>query len=459
MWTVKVLKRDRPLYVALADQLAADIESGRLAPGTRLPPQRALAAELGVDFTTISRGYAEARRRGLIVGQVGRGTFVRPDRTRDRQRNGGDSAQLVDLSLNLPPTHASEAAARALADTLAELQSDVAHLGLLDYQPNAGMSAHRAAGATWAAQHAGVEATPEEIVICSGAQHALTSLLMELTNPGDSVATESLTYPGFRALAARLRLTVEGLPIDEEGLRVEPFRAACRAGRIKVLYCTPTLHNPTAATMSGARRRAIARIARDADVAIIEDDVYGPLAARHPPSLTSFSRDRSYYIASLSKVVAPGLRIAYVLTPDARHAERLASAVRATSWMAAPLMGEIAARWIMDGTATQLLRLTRREIITRQQLARTILPHTVQVVPESLHIWLELPGAWSSAEFALLARRSGVSVAPADAFAVGKAPAAVRLSVGSPRSIEDLERALRVLAYLLESGPGAVARI
>jgi DNA-binding transcriptional MocR family regulator len=458
MWTPKPLPRDLPRYLALADRIAEDVASGRLPPGTRLPPQRDLADRLGIDFTTVSRGYAEARRRGLIVGHVGRGTFVRPRRegepaAADRM---ADRDETVDMSLNLPPGVAVEEAGRALADTLGALRAGGGLSALLDYQPHAGRPADRAAGAEWVARRLGVAVAPERIIVCAGAQHALTVCLLSLANPGDTVATEALTYPGFRALADQLHLRVEGLEIDEHGIRPRALRELCRRRNVRALYCTPTLHNPTTAVMPLERRLKLARVAREVGVAILEDDVYGPLAADAPPPLSSLLPSQSYFIASLSKAVASGLRIAYLLAPDVRSADRLAAAVRATTWMAAPLTAEIASRWIMDGTAERVREAVRTEVRSRQRLARSILAgQRIRTHPEGFHLWLELPAGWSSAELVMQARRAGVTITPADAFAVGTTPppAAVRLSLGAARTMQALERALRAVAGLLEGAP------
>jgi DNA-binding transcriptional MocR family regulator len=458
MWTPKSLPRDLPRYLALADRIAEDIASGRLQPGMRLPPQRDLAARLGVDFTTISRGYAEARRRGLIVGHVGRGTFVRPTREGEPLAADriADRGELVDMSLNLPPGIAVEEAGRALAETLGALRAAGGLSALLDYQPNAGRLTDRAAGAEWVARRLGAPVAPERIVICGGAQHALTVCLLSLANPGDIVATEALTYPGFRALAEQLHLRVEGVEIDEHGIRPRALRELCRRRTVRALYCTPTLHNPTTAVMPIERRRKLARVAEEFGVAIIEDDVYGTLATDAPPPLSSLAPAQSYFVASLSKAVASGLRIAYLLAPDARTADRLAAAVRATTWMATPLTAEIASRWILDGTAERVREAVRAEVRSRQRLARSILAgQRMRAHPEGFHIWLELPPGWSSAELVMQARRAGVAITPSDAFAVGSEPppAAVRLSLGAARTTDALERALRTVARLLEMAP------
>src|SRR5215207_4718475 len=144
-WTPRLTGDTLPLYVAIADALADDTESGRLAAGTRLPTHRALAATLGVDVTTVSRAYAEARRRGLVVGHVGRGTYVRGGGSRTVARA---TTALVDLTVNLPP-ELSDTCDAAMRRSLAELARSPRITALLAYAAVGGNAEHREAGATW----------------------------------------------------------------------------------------------------------------------------------------------------------------------------------------------------------------------------------------------------------------------------------------------------------------------
>ena len=462
MWTPRGLRREGPRYLALADRIAEDVTSGRLAPGVQLPPVRQLATRLGVDLATVTRAYREAARRGLLAGHVGRGTFVRPALAAGAAGPGlGEAVGVVDLSLNLPPRLAGDLAARALRETLAAVGAEDDPARLLTYHQNAGDEPHRAAGAMWIAAR-GLEAPAGRVVVTSGAQHALATVLLALLEPGDVVATEALTYPGFRALADHLHLQVAGLPLDELGIRPDALRALCRERPVKALYCTPTLHNPTAAVSPAARRRELAAVAEECGIAIIEDDVYGALVSDAPPPIAALAPTRTWFVASLSKAVAPGLRIGYVLAPGAREADRLAAAVRATTWMAPPLTADVAARWIRDGTARRLLAAHRAEAVARQALARRLLGGwDWRAHPEGYHGWLALPAPWSTAEFVAQARRAGVTVTPRGAFEVSTdAPAAgVRISVSAAADTESLGRALGRLARLLELGPDGAAPI
>src|SRR5262245_43570762 len=345
MWQPKLKDRPEPLYLALADALAEDVSAGRLDEGVRLPTHRDLAQSLGVTVGTVSRGYAEAARRGLVSGEVGRGTFVRasaPD------RRGGRSG-VLDLSLNHPPVLASEPARLGLKSALLALAGRADMGALLDYPADGGNASHREAGAEWI-RRAGVDASPDRVLVCNGSQHALMTVLATLFRPGDLILTEALTYPGVKAAALLLRLRLQGVALDADGLRPDALEAACRAGGARGLYCVPTLHNPTASVMPEARREELADIARRYQVSIVEDDIHALLPDERPRPLAALVPEATCYVTSTSKTLAPSLRIGYVLGPGG-WTERLAAGIRATTWSASPLTAELVSAWIRDGTA------------------------------------------------------------------------------------------------------------
>lgn len=450
-WAPKLGRRNGPLYLAIVNALADDIHRGRLRPGERIPTHRALAAQLGIDFTTVSRAYSEARRRGLVVGQGGRGTFVRDA---PAERDGGP-ARLVDLSLNVPAEPSGEDVGGELAHALGLLATDPTIGRLVRYAENEGAADHREAGAVWLGGR-GLEADPERIVVCSGAQHGIAVVLASLGVAGKVILAEGLTFPAMRPLAQYLGARLVGVALDEHGLRPDALEQACRTHQAVALCTVPTLQNPTASIMPAERRREIAGIARKHGLFLVEDDVYGSIPTDVPTPLSAYAPELSYYVASLSKSVAPGLRVAYALAPDGRGATQVASATRATLWMVAPLLVEIAARWIRDGTASRIARARREEATARYGAAVEELgPRLTRAHPYGYHAWLELPPEWPTAEFVAGSRRRGVAVSPSDAFAVDPSFAipAVRVCLGQAVSGAELSRALAVLAAMLDGHP------
>ncbi len=466
-WTPR-LRRQGPRYLAVASAIADDVLAGRLAPGDRLPPQRDLADAIDVTVSTVTRAYAEAERRGLVSGEVGRGTFVRPPAfgeasvaaaqgtpfgpgPRQRPRDPG----VVDLSVNtlLPHVHAGEIMAR-LAATAA--RGDAGRL--LNYQPYAGQREHREAGAAWL-QASGLACDPEDIIVTAGAQHALAVTLAALAAPGDVVLAESLTFPGMTALAGYLHLKVQGVRLDQEGLVPDALEAAARRSGARLVYCMPSIQNPTGAVMSRARRHRLVDLAERLDLTLIEDDTYGFLAPNVRP-VTSLAPGRSVYIASLSKSLAPGLRLGFLRAP-ARWLDRLVGAMFATVVTATPLMAAAAAEMIADGTAGRILEWKRREIKARQEIARRVLRRfAVRGQRMSPHLWLELPSRWTADDLVDEVARRGVLVTPGRQFAVVRreAPVAVRICLGTPPDRRVLERALETLAEVIGRSPRALGR-
>lgn len=454
MWSPALPADAEPKYQALVDALLRDVESGTLPPGTRLPPQRELAERLGVAIGTVGRAYAIAEQRGLVSGEVGRGTFVRgPEPGADPGTVEEEDPDLIDLSRSRLVRDPRVGSAGALLQSLAR-RPDLDRL--LDfYQPAPGMARHREAGARWMAR-SGLAVPPERVVVTSGAQHGAATVLASLTRPGDLVLTEHVTYTGVKAIASLLHLQLRGLPLDGDGIIPEAFEAACREAPPRALYCTPTLHNPTGRTTPFGRRRALIEIAERYDVALVEDDVYGFLPDEPIPPLTALAPALGYYITSTSKSMAPGLRVGYVVAPEGR-VDRVAGVIRASTWLIAPLLAELASEWIEGGEADAMVAWKREETAARHAVALRVLGRWLPgAPPRSFHIWLPLPEPWRTEAFVSQARARKVVVTPSEDFVVGReiAPHAVRVCLGATSSRTKLEEGLTRLAELLEEGPG-----
>ena len=457
IWRPVLFERGGPRYLAIAEALGEAIASGALLPGSRLPTHRELAEQLGVTVGTVSRAYGEAARRGLVSGEVGRGTFVRGGAV---DESAEDREETIDLAQNHPPGPVSRPERAALGSSLASIVGRADFGRLLAYPAAGGNPEDREAGAEWVAR-AGVSAAADRVLVCTGSQHGLTVVLATLLRPGDLLLTEALTYAGLKSVVGLLHLKVAGLPIDRHGLRPDALEQACRKGNARALYVIPTHHNPTTAIMPLERRQEIAAIAERYGVAIVEDDVHGLLPESRPVPLAALAPERTCFLTSTSKTLAPGLRIAYVLAP-APLVPRLTDSLRATTWAVAPLTAAVASSWIVSGTADSILAERRREARARQSLAREALAGAdFDAQPEAYYLWLRLPEPWRRDTFAAVLRARGVALTSAEAFAVGRDPAphAVRLCLGAVRSRDALRRGLGLVADVLHGAGEAGAAV
>lgn len=461
----------RPRYRGLALALADAIRSGRLAPGTKLPPQRDLAYRLGVTTGTVMRAYALVAQEGLVAGEVGRGTFVQSEASgamaakpavarlfgNDAIKNpvvpaatAADSG-MIDLTRNAP---AEVGQTQALAETMAALATrpdDLARLA--GYPPLAGRFEHVEAARTWVGM-LGIEVRSEQILMTSGAHAGIGLALRALCRPGDGLLSEALTYNAIRAIGHGLRLRIEPVVLDEGGLSPDALDAACQRTNARVLILQSTIQNPTTATLSLERREAIAEISRRHDLIVIEDDVYGLLPERSPPPLQTLIPERTIFLASASKSLMPGLRLGVVVTPPALAARFWAAQYEVSLGMPS-LSTEIFRIWIEDGTAARLAAAQRVETRARQAMARDILrDHDFAADPEGLHVWLTVPEPWRAAEFAQAAWGEGVAVMGGGSFSVARntSPNAVRICLAGPVDRVGLARGLRIVADVIGRG-------
>jgi DNA-binding transcriptional MocR family regulator len=433
-----------PAYLRIARALEAAVTGGELQPGDRLPPQRLVAEHLGVDLTTVTRAYSEARQQGLLEGAVGRGSFVR--------QPPADEAGRVDLTMNLPPIPEGFDLGRLLAETTAAVLGRTEAAQLMAYHPEGGSTGQRLAGRRWLEPVLGPRA-PQEILVAPGAQAALTAIFSTLCRPGDVVLAEPLTYPGLISLCRQLGVRLISCAADGQGLVPEAVIEVGRRERPRALYLVPTLQNPTALTLSERRRQALASAAAEAGAWIVEDDPYSRLLDAPPPALAALAPERVIYVATLAKALTPGLRLAYVASPPGEMAERLAAALRNIAQMPAPLMAAVATTWIREGQAQDLLKAVIAETRHRRRLAARLLPQA-KGEAESLHLWLALPPGASAAGLKAAAHGRGIALASQEAFAVTSSAApGARLSLGGPVRRSALERALQELNDLVAAEP------
>ncbi|WP_217177148.1 PLP-dependent aminotransferase family protein [Streptomyces sp. AC495_CC817] len=466
-------------YRRIADRIADDIATGRLQPGDRLPPQRVFARRRGIAGSTAGRVYTELVRRGLVVGEVGRGTFVRAAPTAPAGRALAESAGSapVNLELNYP---SAPGQSELLATGLAPLLRPDVLTDALGTAPATGTAAAREAAAGLLAT-AGWRPDPGRFLFAGNARQAIAAALAHLVRPGRRVGVESLTYPLVKEIAGRLGITLVPLATDGEGLRPEAVAAAHRAAPLSAVYVQPTLHNPTSVTMGAGRRAELAGVVRELDLPVIEDRIWSFLASGEPggepgemavgdvgalPPLAAYAPERVFVVDGLSKRVAPGLTVGFLVVPEGRVAGA-ADALRSGGWTAGRFALEAAVRWIGDGTVARLVAAKRADAAARQRLvAEHLAGFAVRGDARAYYAWWELPEPWRADTFRAAAAARGVAVTPGPAFRVagvrrgsgvlaGQAAAAadcVRLGLASvPPPV--LAGALRTLGDVARGGP------
>lgn len=448
-----------PKYVRIADAIADAVKAGNLPPDSKLPPMRDLAYDLGVTLGTVSRAYQEAERRGLVGGEVGRGTFIKGDgrypvpQVPRAFAFGGSRENLINLSMAVPPL--GDGGTR-LTETMQAITQDPALCDtLMDYQQHSGLPQHRQAGVDWA-RLMDVRTNIDCLTITNGAQHGILVALMALTRPGDTVLTECITYPGFIHLAAQLGLKLVPVEIDNEGMCPDALDAAIREHRPRAAYIVPTVQNPTTAVMSDDRRRRIGNILRRTGLLAIEDDIWGFLPNNPAPALATYAPDQVIYLTGLSKAMSPGLRIGYIAAPPGAN-DAIRAVARMSSWMTPPLMAEIAMRWLADDTGAELIAWQRAEAQARMKIASELLAgQNIRGHEHCYQIWLELPEPWRADAFRKEAEERGVAFLSGESFAVGRQPAphAVRLCVGSCRTRDEVAAGIGIVRDILERPTG-----
>ncbi|WP_455356225.1 aminotransferase-like domain-containing protein [Streptomyces sp. SYSU K217416] len=436
-------------YRRVADEVAAEIASGRLRPGDRLPTQRTFARSRRIANSTAIRVYGELVRRGLVVGEVGRGTFVRaaPPLPGPALAEATGAAP-VNLELNYPVAEGqSELMARSLepllrADVFTEATRPAAAAGTPE--------ARRAAAGLLA--RGGWQPDADRVLFAGNGRQAIAAAVSSLVRPGGRLGVEALTYPLVKAIAERLGVILVPLATDSEGLRPDALAAAHRSAPLGAVYVQPTLHNPLSVTAGEARRAELAAALDACRLTAVEDTTWAFLAPDAPPPLAAYAPGRTILLDSLSKRLAPGLTVGFLVTPDA-HADALAKTLRSGAWTAGRFNLEAATRWTTDGTVAAVVGAKRKDAAARHALVREHLAaFRVRTDARAYYCWWELPPPWRAETFVAAAAGRGIAVTPGSAFAVGghTAPDAVRIGLASPPA--------QTLAYALGTLAGIARR-
>lgn len=451
-WTPDPGALRRPAYQSLAGQYARAIAEGLLTPGTQLPPQRQLAFRLGLSVQTVSRSYGELIRRGLVSGEVGRGSFVLPPAGENRPPYLAERpSQIVDLSILKPVTEPMHV--ERLREGLHWVADNMAAAAAVSFRPSSVLPPHQRVAADWL-RRGGIEVAPDNIVITDGATSAITTAVMTAVPPGGTLAAAAITHHLLMPLCRYLGLHLEGLAMDDDGILPASLDQAARKGAVRAVYLQPAAINPMTILSSAGRRAEIVAVARRHDMAIIENDMLNALIVDRPPPLAALAPERVLHINGFTKSTLPGLRLAYLSLPE-RFSAAAANRHLVTNWIATPVMVELLSHWIGDGTVDALIRWQRAALAERHALARQVLAGVrFRSHPQALHIWVELPPGRNEDEFVAQARLRGVAVASGRAFRVSDHDRrdAIRIALGPTRP-DDLRCGLAVVAGMLASDP------
>ncbi|GAB2189205.1 transcriptional regulator MdrR2 [Sessilibacter sp. MAH1] len=454
IWQPNLEKYSSPKYKALAQAIDDAIAKGELRPGEKLPTHRKLADLLGVTVGTVTRAYAEAERKHLIESKIGSGTFVRTTGSGTSFEISHAEQGVIDLGFSFAlPLNQAELLSQEL-QLLSQDKKILQHI--LEYQPPGGMLHHREAGLQWLDITGIQSAEMERLIITNGGQHGFHSATAALCQAGDTALSCGLTYPGFSAVAQQLGLRHVGLEWDDQGVLPEAVKLACQRFKPRILYVNTRINNPTCEVMTEARIDSIAEILREHQVWVIEDDVQGCLQDKTLPTFTNRHPDISVFVTGTSKALTGGLRIGYLLAPQAVD-RAIRSAVQASCWMAAPMMAEIVSRWITNGTAQNIINSQRDIMDKRQKLVGEFLKDSsFKAAEKGYNVWLPLPETRRAQEFTKSLANRKVLVKPSTAFAAGhfNAPQAIRFCTGGHTSLADLRTALEIISdELKQPGP------
>lgn len=455
-----------PFYQRLADTIESDIDNGTLPPDSKLPPQRDLAFDIGTTVGTVGRAYALLRERGLVSGEVGRGTYVlartemkKAQESRDPRQEG---TRFLDAPLDklrfdttaAPDVGQSATIAQMLGSLAVENPSEVA--SYTRTFPDSWFEA----GSLWLARN-GFRPTPDTIVPTQGTHAGIVSAIVALTAPGDYVCFEHVTYSQVARSTALAGRRIALVQSDDEGLDPDHFDHMCAQKHPTMAFLMPTTHNPTCISMPTERRSRIAELARKHNVLLIEDDLYGRLSGDSAPMLAELAPERTIVASGLSKSVAAGVRGGWLSCP-ATYRHRIRVAHRLMSGGNPFILSALAAKLVHSGEAHSIERRSIDEIRIRTALARDALSgFSFNSQPNAPFIWLALPEAWNSGTFKNAAYENGVLVDDEDEFKAGRSDRVfhrVRFALSQPQHRSEVSRGLSIIRRLLEEGRAGYER-
>ena len=447
-WSPDFSQRTGPLYRVIAEKLEEDVLNGSLTPGTKLPPQRELADFLDINVSTISRAFKLCEQKGIICSTVGNGTFIASDAAANPFLLPEDGyLDIIELGPVFPAKNVNGMIVQQLKKMIAEPDFG----DLFQYGQSGGTEWQKKSAAKLM-KKTGYNVHPNQLLLANGAQNAITATLAALFQPGDRIGTDKFTYPGIKTAANMLGIRL--IPIQQKNneMTSDGILYACKNENIKGLYLISDMHNPTTHTMSEKCRKMIGQLAQQEKLIIIEDAIHSLLLEKPYAPIASYAPEHVIYISSLSKVVSPGLRLAFLAVPEA-YKQKITKALYNLNISVPPVMAELVCRMINSGNIDKIIAMHRSENRQRNAIADLYLsPYKLLGRPEGIMRWLILPKDMTGEAFAAKAYQHGVRVYGAERFAVGttKQVNAVRIAIAAPETHSQLTKGMEIIRNILD---------
>lgn len=472
IWSPDVIDTAKPKYKAVVTMIRDQIAVGGLQIGEKLPPVRDLAWQLKITPGTVARAYTVLTDSGVLQAEVGRGTFVADpkvvmedntppiplnlieiDSVRHNSGSGGDTVNL--FSPHLPNGGQAELIRHLLAEIAQDPPSGVMH-----YPSRRSATLAREAMVKWLQGAPIGPISSDDIVLSHGGQNAILLVFQTiLRGRRPTIFVEELAYPGFRRAAELVRAEVVSIACDEDGIIPEALAAAAeRHPEAQVLCTSPEVHSPTCGFTPMARRHELVKVARKADLQILEDDCYR-MGRAEGDGYRCLAPERGWYVSSLSKSITPALRIGCAIGPRGMSGALHRSAEHGFFGLATPMI---------DLTAALLSHPQLPEIMERSRLG---VEEYVKIAVNTLgsfnllwrrdvpFLWLHLPQGWRASAFCQAAEKQGIQVRAAEEFAGRDAPSphAVRMAINGAVSFQRFEAAMEKLRNMLDNPPDQIS--
>ena len=460
IWVPQVDPAIKPKYKAVVQAIRDAVGSGALVQGAKLPPVRELGWKLEMTPGTVARAYTVLTDEGVLVAEVGRGTFVADAARVEPPLNlmemdviehltGGDNFDVNLFSPHLPNGGQS----KLIRTLLAQIANDPPS-GVMHYPSRRGAQPAREAMLHWLRDANLGPVKEADIVLSHGGQNSIMLIFQTILKGRRPVIfVEELCYPGFRRVAAALRADVVPIAMDGDGICADALAAAAERYPEGQIVCTsPEVHSPTCGFSPLARRHEIVAVARRFDLQIVEDDCYR-IGEAQAPAYRQLAPERGWYLTSLSKSITPALRLGCAVGPREMTPALHRAAEHGFFGLATPIT-DLAAALLSHSELDAVMARTRDGVADYVKAAVNILGgydlHWREDVP---FVWLNLPEGWRASAFCRAAETRGVRVRDAEEFAARNAqtPHAVRMAINAGVSLKSFEAAMVRLRDLLDN--------